>query len=231
MLVKLQASVAMGLSASDGWAFADFGEASRIFEQAIDAAGLNEIAAEFGRAAEGFSAAFDTSGLVTIGEADTRAISAALQAKYDGWGNELGDLTDWLHDRLVTQSITAVPTSELITEALGYIQGEFQDHANTYVETAIHNQLRATWGIIGRNGGDDVTYHYEGPDDGKTREFCADLLEKGEEYTEAEIHDMDNDQDMDAFEAGGGWNCRHVWIPTFLKVEADTEASAEEEEA
>lgn len=57
-------------------------------------------------------------------------------------------------------------------------------------------------------------YEYLGPDDGITRDFCADLLSKDPPiYTLDEIQAMDNDQGLDVITYGGGYNCRHQWRP------------------
>lgn len=217
-LRKLQAEVAVGLSAQDGWAFTDYTRAVSIFERALADSGVQNIANKFGEAATAYAEKFNSEGIVTFMGADTRAISAALNAKYDGWGEQLGDLKGWLHDRLAMQTLSAIPTRALVAEAMGYIGGDLQRHANTYIETAMQSQLRAMWAIAGRQG-EAKTYHYEGPDDDKTRDFCAKLLEDGGELTEEEIHALDNGQGMDAFEAGGGWNCRHMWIPRFFSLD------------
>lgn len=56
-------------------------------------------------------------------------------------------------------------------------------------------------------------YQYLGPHDRITRPFC-DRIIRGI-YTEAEIRRMDNGQTGagTAFEAGGGYRCRHHWRP------------------
>lgn len=55
---------------------------------------------------------------------------------------------------------------------------------------------------------------YLGPDDNVTRDFCKRVLDKNPPiYTIDEINDMDNDQGLPVFSAGGGYNCRHQWRP------------------
>lgn len=57
-------------------------------------------------------------------------------------------------------------------------------------------------------------FEYLGPDDSITRDFCADLLSRDPPiYTREEIESMDNDQGLDVFAYGGGYNCRHEWSP------------------
>lgn len=55
---------------------------------------------------------------------------------------------------------------------------------------------------------------YVGPDDGVTRDFCKDLLEKSPPiYTKDEIAKMDNGQKLSVQIYRGGYNCRHHWRP------------------
>lgn len=56
-------------------------------------------------------------------------------------------------------------------------------------------------------------YIYLGPDDGVTREFCQDVLDENKAWTEEEIAALDNEQGLDPFVYGGGYNCRHQWRP------------------
>lgn len=61
-------------------------------------------------------------------------------------------------------------------------------------------------------------FRYSGPNDNKTREFCKGLLKKKPAiYTKAEIEAMDNDQGLPVSTHGGGYNCRHSWIPIASK--------------
>jgi hypothetical protein len=60
-------------------------------------------------------------------------------------------------------------------------------------------------------GGDDEPFIYEGPIDGLTRPFC--LERAGKVFSRAEIDAMDNGQLDNTLITGGGYNCRHTWIP------------------
>lgn len=57
-------------------------------------------------------------------------------------------------------------------------------------------------------------FEYVGPDDDKTREFCAERV--GEVFTRSEIASWDNGQGLPADVYLGGYNCRHqlVAIPS-----------------
>lgn len=57
-------------------------------------------------------------------------------------------------------------------------------------------------------------FEYLGPDDKITREFCSKILDRSPPiYTIEEIKQLDNEQGLDVFTYGGGYNCRHQWSP------------------
>jgi hypothetical protein len=63
-------------------------------------------------------------------------------------------------------------------------------------------------GQIGTTGEPDEAFLYVGPDDIKTRDFCAERVDKV--FSREEIEDWDNgNMDGDPFLVCGGWNCRH----------------------
>lgn len=59
-----------------------------------------------------------------------------------------------------------------------------------------------------------VRYEYSGPNDGKTRSFCSDVLSIGKLYTEEEIiNGLSNPEfgNYSIFDYKGSYGCRHVW--------------------
>jgi hypothetical protein len=62
-------------------------------------------------------------------------------------------------------------------------------------------------GQIGTTGEPDEAFLYVGPDDEKTRDFCAERVDKV--YSREAIEAMDNGQLPDAMLTAGGYNCRH----------------------
>jgi hypothetical protein len=60
-----------------------------------------------------------------------------------------------------------------------------------------------------------IVYVYEGPRDQLTRPFCRPLI--GRAFTEGAIARLDNGQGLDPAAFCGGYNCRHLWIPTTLQ--------------
>ena len=62
----------------------------------------------------------------------------------------------------------------------------------------------------------DVRYEYFGPLYNLTRDFCLDTLtdpRQNEGWTAAEIEGLSNGQTGSAMTDGGGYNCRHQFIP------------------
>jgi hypothetical protein len=60
-------------------------------------------------------------------------------------------------------------------------------------------------------GAADEAFLYDGPIDALMRPFCAERV--GKVYSRAEIDAMDNGQLDNTLITGGGYNCRHTWIP------------------
>jgi hypothetical protein len=90
----------------------------------------------------------------------------------------------------------------------------FKRWASTYATTAGANFNRLVEDKIQREAG-ITEFEYFGPMDKVTRPFCAGLLRTGDTHTRAEIAKMDNGQTAmgTVKEMGGGWNCRHRWLP------------------
>lgn len=102
-------------------------------------------------------------------------------------------------------------TKRQMIDRIGAELDKFQSHAATYAETAIVTYDREVQWQTFRNAG--VTrLVYIGPKDIKNRPFCA--KHAGKSYTRAEIAALDNGTKlMPVSRFGGGWNCRHIWMP------------------
>jgi hypothetical protein len=89
--------------------------------------------------------------------------------------------------------------------------------ARTLYDTMVSTYSRQV-GQIGTTGEPDEAFLYVGPDDEKTRDFCAERVDKV--FSREEIEAMDNGQLPDVMLTAGGYNCRHQ----FRRVSAlDTE--------
>lgn len=65
--------------------------------------------------------------------------------------------------------------------------------------------------LLDDDGSAETRYRYTGPDDEKTRPFCDARV--NQVFTRAEIEAMDNGQIDNVLLSGGGYNCRHLWMP------------------
>jgi hypothetical protein len=64
-------------------------------------------------------------------------------------------------------------------------------------------------GQIGTTGEPDEAFLYVGPDDIKTRDFCAERVDRV--YSREAIEAMDNGQLPNVYLTGGGFSCRHAF--------------------
>lgn len=87
-------------------------------------------------------------------------------------------------------------------------------------ETAVETAIRAAWRATtiaqterGASAFDEVAlFLYDGPDDGKIREFCEEHV--GRVYTTARLNQDDNEQGLEPTSIYlGGYNCRHRLSP------------------
>jgi hypothetical protein len=87
------------------------------------------------------------------------------------------------------------------------------------VDAAIMAAGRRTVVAAAQESGLDLVYLYVGPDDAKTRPFCAALV--GKAVTEAKLATLDNGMDLPAADYCGGYGCRHSWAPMPLQDALD----------
>ena len=131
---------------------------------------------------------FDVSAVKTRVLAGTDALKSAVMRSVISGGKP--DLTDLIDSR--TAGIVGNVETELRTGLSGFQQ------------SLINNKA----GEVGLD-----LFIYLGPDDDITRPFCKDVLDANKVWTEEQINALDNEQGLDAFTYGGGYNCRHQWRP------------------
>jgi hypothetical protein len=85
--------------------------------------------------------------------------------------------------------------------------------ARTLYDTIVATYSRQV-GLIGSSGEPDEAFLYVGPDDEKTRDFCADRVDQV--FGRAAIDAMDNGQLPNCLISAGGYSCRH----SFRRVSA-----------
>lgn len=105
--------------------------------------------------------------------------------------------------------VSAQDRAELINELAGLLDTSLP-RATTVYDTALSEYTRLA--VVGNaRGTDDEAFLFDGPIDAKMRPFCAERV--GKVFSRAEIDGMDNGQLDNTLLTGGGYNCRHTWIP------------------
>ena len=103
--------------------------------------------------------------------------------------------------------------------AWGQGRGLYSWHAGTYVRTELMRVIREF--VAAQADRDGVSlFMYVGPLDSKTRPFCARVMLGKMVYSREEIDSMDNGQTGDVMTDGGGYNCRHSWMPVTAEFAA-----------
>lgn len=97
------------------------------------------------------------------------------------------------------------PVLDLV-EDIADILDSSSRQARTIYDT-LTSTLSRQVALIGSTGEPDEAFLYVGPDDDKTREFCADRVDRV--YSRQAIDEMDNGQLPNPMLTGGGYNCRH----------------------
>lgn len=80
--------------------------------------------------------------------------------------------------------------------------------ARQVYDTAVSSFSRQV-ALLGATGDAHEEFVYVGPNDHRTRPFCAALI--GDVREREDIDKMDNGQLPNVMLTGGGWNCRHQW--------------------
>jgi len=93
--------------------------------------------------------------------------------------------------------------------------------AETLAATALSTYSRSVGYEMVKQDDPDALYIYEGPIDDITRDECLEMAAAGE-LTRAEVED----QFPGAFRDGGGWNCRHEWVPVDAAGDTDVEGAS-----
>lgn len=99
------------------------------------------------------------------------------------------------------------PDYKVIKERLG---GRVAANIKTELNTATASFFRTVTVRKSEDAG-FTKFQYFGPVDSLTRPFCARYA--GKVLTKDEIQKLDNGQTPNPLITGGGYNCRHEWIP------------------
>ncbi len=192
--------------------------------------------------------------LATLSDAKTRAMlaeelgfNAAAKAALDAYGKSVllntkmsGPVTEEMLSamtRLSQESFLAKANAswDAVLNEVGQVVlnggslSDFQPsagltvaQAETEAVTALSSYSRSLQAEMASNDPPDSLYVYEGPIDDRTRDECLQMAAAGE-LTKAEI----DAQFPGAFIDGGGYNCRHAWVPVDAADMVNQEKAAE----
>jgi len=153
---------------------------------------------------------------------DADAIAAIASADLDSFANIAEDGADILRRNLVQAVTAGRPFKEFTGELRDFLRGadDLVDkaghgmfrHAATLAQTAMDELSRTMDAQLADVAGIN-RFRYVGGIIADTRPFCAEL--NGQVLTRKEIDALDNGQTGtgSVFIAGGGFNCRHRWLP------------------
>lgn len=126
---------------------------------------------------------------------------------------ELADIPDTVVrqvERVILNGIVSAQSRSTLINELTDLLDTSLPKATTLYDTALSEYSRLVVTATAR-GTSDEAFLFDGPIDAKLRPFCAERV--GKVFTRAEIDAMDNGQLPNTLISGGGYNCRHTWIP------------------
>lgn len=109
----------------------------------------------------------------------------------------------------------AVSFSELmtvLTTTIGRGFGNLDSLAATALSTHYRTLHDRSFTLIEEQADVKLKLVYSGPKDRLNRPFCRRILEDNEPRTRAEVNKLRAPGGLPVLTAGGGYNCRHVWI-------------------
>jgi hypothetical protein len=184
--------------------------------QGMKSAGLDDKLAQIGRLyGEELKKANETfikyggGEMLQINEDTIRAL---IQFKVEQVENIALTQVGNLRPVIVQQIITGEPFN--VQELVDKVSSRTLAHIETELNTAMIAFNRTVAKAQAERLGIEK-FLYVGPDDKITRPFCNEVLNDRNPpvYTSDEIANMDNGQGLDVSQYGGGYNCRHEWLP------------------
>lgn len=142
-----------------------------------------------------------------------KLIKANSAARFDFIGRTVVNNTvDYLHQGVMGNTSYKDMVSILRENITGtdVRGGSLKRYSGTYAHDSIL-QYNRSLNIMAANNAEAEDFLYSGPVIKTTRPFC--LARVGQVFTKDEIKAMENDAGTDVWLTGGGWNCRHVWMP------------------
>ena len=131
------------------------------------------------------------------------------------FSDHLGQMGNIIKKEIVKGAI-AGSTEKGIFDAIQQQAGLSGRQMETLVTTGLNDYSRSVSKVMIDQLPEAQEYRYVGAIDGKTREFCLQMWESGN-LTKKQIESRFGSA---VFVSGGGYNCRHQWIP----VEAESKS-------
>jgi hypothetical protein len=141
----------------------------------------------------------------SIGAFDLDALVAMKEVRFAELFQVGEDIATQLWRVTLDGVVGARPVVDLV-EDLSDLMEISAKRARTVYDTLVSTYSRQV-GQLGSTGEPDEAFLYVGPDDEKTRDFCAERVDKV--FSRAAIDAMDNGQLPNPMLTGGGYNCRH----------------------
>jgi len=151
------------------------------------------------------------------------SLARALQDVKDETRLELANIErsteQVVYQQLLSMEIIPTPMSTAVSVVRNRMKTN-KHLAYTYLNTTMALQQRKIHRESGKTMealGEAVLYLYAGPKDGLTRKFCRATVNKV--FTDKQIAKLKNGQSLNVAQFGGGYNCRHRWLPTTRQYE------------
>lgn len=201
---------------------ADAFEAAAVFNQlrtTLEQMGLGshlaQIAEVYNAEITAIRQQFETVGYTAVyGGADRDLALLLIDADFDAIDNAVNSYLGDFRQQVLREIVVGVePDYDELADRIG-------TKAAANVETELNTGTMAFNRTITAKKaidlqGENPRFVYVGPYDKVTRDFCRGVLTDKSPaiYTLREIEAMDNEQGLPVMAYGGGYNCRHRWVP------------------
>lgn len=139
----------------------------------------------------------------------------ALDQVLEGVTLKMGAVSDQAIEKVqqLVMEMASVPvTLREASSRLSATTGLLKQRADTIVSTGLAQAQRALHEEAAQAiPVEERLRWYAGPNDQVIRHFCKAI--EGKALTDTQIGKLDNRQGMSVLNGGGGYNCRHHWIP------------------
>ena len=133
------------------------------------------------------------------------------------FADKLDDMANILKSEIIKGALGA-GTEQGILQAIQARSGLSNTQMRTLVTTGLNDYSRSVNKVMMDTLPSAQKYRYDGPLDDSTRDECVDMINAGE-LTENQIISQFSGYG-DVLISGGGFNCRHQWMPIQATIKA-----------